>query len=169
MITFIWAEDEKHQIGLDGHLPWHLPQEMQHFKELTKGHSIVMGRKTFISLPKLLPQRKHLVLSKNHTLARTYANNDWVEFFSSLGDLNRWLKTHQNDSIFVIGGSSLFQALMTQVDRLEKTEIKAVFVADTVMPAIDYSKFKLINEVTHYPGKHTKYLYRYLTYVRKEN
>lgn len=89
MITFIWAEDEKHQIGLNGHLPWHLPQDMQHFKKLTKGHPIVMGRKTFDSLPKILPQRQHLVLSRNPNLARKYAENEQVTVFSSLSDLNR--------------------------------------------------------------------------------
>lgn len=168
MITFIWAEDKKHQIGLNGHLPWHLPQDMQHFKKLTKGHPIVMGRKTFDSLPKILPQRQHLVLSRNPNLARKYAENEQVTVFSSLSDLNRWLKTHQNDSIFVIGGFSIFQALKEQVNCLEKTEIKATFAGDTKMPPIDYARFKLISEVTYYPSKHTKYLYRYLTYVRKE-
>lgn len=65
MIRFIWAEDEDGRIGYQGALPWHLPADLKHFKELTSNHIIVMGRKTFDSFPGLLPKRKHIILSTN--------------------------------------------------------------------------------------------------------
>lgn len=168
MIIFVWAEDEKHQIGLDGHLPWYLPKDLEHFKKLTVGHPIIMGRKTFASLPRLLPNRQHIVLSSSCEVAHKFDHNNQVVILSSLNKLKHWLKSHQDEKIFVIGGTSVFQALKKQVDYLEKTEIKAVFAGDTIMPTIDYSQFELIKKETHLPDDQNKYSYEFLTYARKE-
>ena len=91
MIEYVWAEDQKHQIGLNGHLPWHLPADMHHFKEETMGHPIIMGRKTFMSFPKLLPGRKHIVLTHDQTLKEKYQDNDQVVIVSSVAELNKYL------------------------------------------------------------------------------
>ena len=94
MIEYVWAEDKKQQIGLDGHLPWHLPADMRHFKQETIGHPVIMGRKTFMSFPKLLPQRKHIVLTRNVTLKEKYQDNDQVLIVSSLAELNDYIQQH---------------------------------------------------------------------------
>lgn len=167
MITFVWAEDEKQQIGLKGHLPWHLPADLKHFKEVTTGHPIVMGRKTFASLPQLLPDRQHIVLSKNQDLANKFFKNKQVLVLSSITKLNQWIDEHQDQKICVIGGISVFQALASRATYLEKTEIKATFDGDTVMPPIDYSQFKLIKKISHQPDYQNKFSYDFLTYQRK--
>lgn len=167
MLSFVWAEDENHGIGVDGHLPWHLPADLHHFKEKTSGHSIIMGRKTFTSLPHLLPQRKHIVLTHNSSLKQQYSNNEQVEIVTSIVELNNYLKQHENEQLCAIGGVSIFKMLLDQVDILEKTEIKAKFKADTVMPAINYEDFNLVKREVHQHDEKNRYDYIFLTYQRK--
>ncbi|EEJ72258.1 dihydrofolate reductase [Lactobacillus ultunensis] len=167
MIEYVWAEDKKHQIGVDGHLPWHLPADLKHFKEETINHPIIMGRKTFASLPRLLPKRKHIVLTHNEDLKKKYQTNDQVIILASLEELNQYLQNHRSEKICAIGGVSIFKALIDQVDILAKTEIDGVFSADTVMPEIDYDKFKLIKKEAHPADEKNKFPYTFLTYVRK--
>ena len=167
MITYVWAEDQKHQIGVDGHLPWHLPADMKHYKEETMGHPMIMGRRTFASFPKVLPGRKHIVLSRNEDLAKKYADNKQVLVLPSLDKLNDWLDQHKDEKVCAVGGASIFKALLNRVDCLEKTQIDATFKADTVMPAIDYSQFTLIKNEHHDPDSKNKYPYSFLTYMRK--
>ncbi|RMC48882.1 dihydrofolate reductase [Lactobacillus sp. ESL0228] len=167
MLTYIWAEDLSHQIGFNSQLPWYLPADLKHFKELTMGHSIIMGRKTFTSLPNILPKRHHVILTKNQKLVQKYQRNSQVEIVSSLTELNSWLKYHKNEKNYVIGGRSVFQALISQVDYLEKTAIKANFIANVTMPQIDYDKFALIKSVAHQPDANNTYYYDFLTYQRK--
>ena len=87
MISFVWAEDEVGNIGYQGHLPWHLPADLQHFKEKTIGHPMVMGRKTFDSFPGVLPKRKHIVLTHSQDFKQKYQTNNQVEVFINLADL----------------------------------------------------------------------------------
>ena len=75
MLTFVWAEDEAHQIGYQGKLPWHLPADLRHFKKFTWGHPMVMGRRTFASLPELLPGRPHIVLTRDLTFETAQASS----------------------------------------------------------------------------------------------
>lgn len=167
MITFVWAEDENHGIGLNGHLPWHLPADLKHFKEKTIGHPILMGRKTFESFPHLLPERKHLVLTHDQALAKKYQDNDQVLILSSISEMNDYLDSHQDEEIKAIGGVSIFKALLNRVDCLEKTEIAHEFQVDTYMPEIDYQQFKLIKREVHPADEKNKYPYTFLTYVKQ--
>lgn len=168
MIEYVWAEDKKRQIGVDGHLPWRLPADLKHFKEKTIDHPILMGRKTFTSLPKLLPRRKHIVLTHSEELKAKWQDNDQVEILTSIEEMNKYLADHQAETICAIGGVSIFKALLDQVDVLEKTEIDGIFRADTVMPEIDYSRFKLVHKEPHDVDSKNKYPYTFLTYVRKD-
>jgi len=169
MIIFVWAEDQKHQIGIDGHLPWKLPADLHHFKEITYGHPIIMGRKTFMSLPHLLSGRKHIVLTTSLTLKNKYRDNKQVLIINSVRDLRDWIKKHKKQNLCVIGGNSVFSALKNQVDRLEKTEIKATFNANVVMTKINYDDFILVKKESHQPDNLNQYPYDFLTYLRKEN
>ena len=168
MITFVWAEDEKHQIGIDGHLPWKLPADLHHFKKITYGHPIVMGRRTFMSLPHILPGRKHIVLTTSQKLKNKFLADQRVLIISTLTELQRWIDQHKNLEICVIGGNSVFDALKNQVDCLEKTEIKATFTADVTMTKLNYSHFKIVKREFHQPDNLNFYPYEFLTYMRKE-
>lgn len=166
MITYVWAEDQKHQIGYQGHLPWHLPADLKHFKEETMGHPILMGRKTFASLPRILPGRLHVVLTHNKKLKEKYADNQQVIILNNEKELNNFLEKYVDEEICAIGGVSIFKLLLDKVDCLKRTVIDASFKADTVMPDIDYSLFKLVKEEKYHADKINKYPYSFLTYVR---
>ncbi|WP_294830057.1 dihydrofolate reductase [Lactobacillus rizhaonensis] len=168
MITFVWAEDQKHQIGIDGHLPWKLPADLHHFKKITYGHPIIMGRKTFVSLPHLLPGRKHIVLTTSLTLKNKYRDNKQVSIINSVKELQDWINKNRQQNLCVIGGNSVFNALKNQVDCLEKTEIMASFKADVAMTKINYDDFTLVKKESHQPDSFNHYYYDFLTYLRKE-
>lgn len=167
MITFVWAEDLNHGIGYQVNLPWHLPADMKHFKEKTSGHPILMGRKTFNSLPGLLPKRKHLILTHDQEFKKKYADNDQVLVFTSSDELRSYLAEHKKDDIKAIGGVSIFNLLKNQVDVLEKTVIHHGFKVDTYMPELDYNKFELIKKEKHAADEKNKYAYDFLTFKRK--
>lgn len=167
MIAFVWAEDEKGAIGRKGHLPWHLPADLKAFKQRTMGHPILMGKNTFLSLPHLLPGRKHLVLTHSQELRKKYHDNEQVQFFSSWSEVNAYLKKHQTEKICVIGGLSIFAGLKDKVDVLYRTVIHAAFSADTYMCKLDYNDFDLIKKEVHHADSRNKYDYDFLTYQRK--
>ena len=168
MIRFIWAEDEDGHIGYQGTLPWHLPADLKHFKDLTSTHIIVMGRRTFESFPGLLPKRQHIILSTSPTLQRKYQNNAHVKIFSQLKELKNWIKDHSEQTIDIIGGARVFEEFMDEVDMLEKTKIHHVFKGDTLMPKINYKDFEPINTKDHQADEKNKFDYDFLEYERKE-
>lgn len=167
MISFVWAEDQKHQIGCKGHLPWRLPADLAHFKEVTMGHPMVMGKKTFDSFPGLLPGRQHIVLTHDTNLKEKYKDNSQVEIMNSIDELTSWLDKNQLQEVSVIGGAMLFNLLLNKVDKLYKTEILSEFNGDTVMPNINYDEFKLISKKIGKVDEKNKYPYVFLEYERK--
>lgn len=167
MISFVWAEDQKHQIGYKGHLPWRLPADLAHFKKVTMGHPMVMGKKTFDSFPGLLPGRKHVVLTHDTTLKEKYKDNSQVKILNSIDELTSWLDENQSQEVSVIGGAMLFNLLLNKVDKLYKTEILSEFDGDTVMPTINYDEFKLISRKIGKVDEKNIYPYIFLEYERK--
>ena len=167
MISFVWAEDQKHQIGYQGHIPWRLPADLAHFKKVTMGHPMVMGKKTFDSFPGLLPGRKHVVLTHDTTLKEKYKDNSQVKILNSIDELTSWLDENQSQEVSVIGGAMLFKLLLNKVDKLYKTEILSEFDGDTVMPTINYDEFKLISQKIGKVDEKNIYPYIFLEYERK--
>lgn len=167
MISFVWSEDQKHQIGYKGHLPWRLPADLAHFKEVTMGHPMVMGKKTFDSFPGLLPGRQHIVLTHDTNLKEKYKDNPQVEIMNSIDELTSWLDKNQLQEVSVIGGAMLFNLLLNKVDKLYKTEILSEFNGDTVMPTINYDEFKLISQKIGKVDEKNIYPYIFLEYERK--
>lgn len=167
MIKYVWAEDLNGGIGYENHLPWRMPADLHHFKEETIGHPILMGRKTFESLPKILPGRKHYVLTHDQNFAKKYRDNDDVEVLLSTEAMLKCLAEHQDELICAIGGVSIFAELIDQVDILERTIIDGKFTVDTYMPKINYVQFELVKKEAHDADKKNPYAYTYLTYHRK--
>lgn len=125
-ITIVVARAQNGVIGRDGKLPWHLPADLRRFKELTMGSAMVMGRKTFQSLPGLLPGRRHIVLTRDQ---RWHANGAQVG-----RDIDEALTLAGNEPISVIGGAEIFRLFMPLADRIELTEILADVPGDTFIP-----------------------------------
>ncbi|MQS74795.1 dihydrofolate reductase [Companilactobacillus halodurans] len=161
MISFVWAEDENHNIGVDGHIPWNLPNDMKHFKDVTTGHPIVMGRKTFESFPNgPLPKRLNIVISRNPE----YQVPDSVVLLNDKGKLSQYVKP--DDEVMVIGGAGIFELFKDDVDRLYLTKISHAFTGDTKMIPIDYDKFDLIEKKEGIMDEKNIYPYTFETYQK---
>jgi dihydrofolate reductase len=127
-IVLIYARAANGAIGKDGDLPWRLPADLKHFKALTMGLPMIMGRKTFDSLPGLLPGRRHIVLTRDAAWAAK-----GVEVAATLDDA---LALAGGGTIAIIGGAAVFEAFLPLADRVELTQIHADYDGDTFMPPL---------------------------------
>jgi dihydrofolate reductase len=135
MISMIVAYANNRVIGKGGTIPWHLPNDLRHFKRITSGHTIVMGRKTFESLARPLPQRRNVVITSNKTFAAP-----GVEVVHSINDV---LALDNPGEIFIIGGASVYQAFLGIAEQLYITEIALETDGDTFFPEWDCESFVL--------------------------
>ena len=122
-LTIVVAIDAQRGIGINNKLPWHLPEDLAHFKRLTSGHPIIMGRKTFDSIGRPLPNRRNIVVTRN----RDWRHDD-VEAVTSLDDA---IALVGDAPAFIIGGAQIFDAAMALTDRVVVTEIDHTFACDT--------------------------------------
>lgn len=127
-IFLVYARAANGAIGHEGRLPWHLPADLAHFKALTMGCPMIMGRKTFESLPGLLPGRRHIVLTR-----RERWDSEGAEVARSVEEA---LATAGEGAIAVIGGAAIFDSFMDRATRAEVTEIQADFAGDVFMPEL---------------------------------
>ena len=134
MINIIVAYANNRVIGKDGKIPWRLPNDSQHFKRITSGHVVVMGRKTFESIGYPLSQRRNIVLTSSTTLAVP-----GVEVMHSKDDVLAL------DDVFIIGGASVYRQFLDVADRLYITEIALEIDGDTFFPAWDRQSFSLVS------------------------
>ena len=144
MISLIAAVDKNNAMGKDNKLLFHIKEDLLFFKETTINHTIIMGRKTFESLPGVLPLRKHIILTRD----KNYKVNDpQVKIESSLKSILEDLKD-KDEEVFIIGGGEIFEQVMESglVDKIYLTIInKSVEDADTFFPQIPNDKFKVID------------------------
>jgi dihydrofolate reductase len=134
MINIIVAYANNRVIGKDGKIPWRLPDDLQHFKRITSGHIVVMGRKTFESIGRPLPHRRNIVLTSSITFAAP-----GVEVMHSKDDVLAL------DDVFIIGGASIYRQFLDVADRLYITEIALEIDGDTFFPAWDRQSFALVS------------------------
>ncbi len=159
-ITIIVAAAVNDAIGKDNDLIWSLPNDLKRFKRLTSGHCIIMGRKTFDSFPGLLPNRKHIVISRNK-------NNSFPEKVTVVDNFEDALKeTDDDDNPFIIGGGQIYKLAMDFCDKIELTRVHGEFKADTFFPKIDESKWKLIHEELNEKDERHQFSYSYKTYIK---
>ncbi len=145
MINIIAAIDSKKGLGKDNKLIWHISDDLKRFKSLTLNHPIIMGRKTFQSIGKALPQRTNIVITKNPEFRA-----EGVLVVNSLEDAVSKAKVSEgSEEIYIIGGGQVFKEALEKelIDRLYLTLIDGNFNADTFFP--DYSKFKRVSEENH--------------------
>lgn len=128
-IILILARADNGVIGKDGSMPWHLPADLRHFKSLTQGKPMIMGRKTFDSLPGLLPGRRHIVLTRD---------KDWeAEGAEVAGSVKEALKIANAPHIAVIGGAEIYRLFLPKADRIALTEVHIDVDGDTNMDSFD--------------------------------
>ncbi len=139
MISMVLAMSENNCIGKDGKLPWHLPEDMLHFKNVTMGKVVIMGRKTWESIPKKfrpLPGRKNVIISRNPD----YDAPDVVDVFTSLEVA---IAAYKDNDIAIIGGGQIYTLGMPHADVLEVTHVRQHVDGDTFFPPIDPAVWQL--------------------------
>lgn len=158
-VTLIAAAAENNELGKDKDLVWHLPDDFKRFKQLTTGHHIIMGRKTFESFPKPLPNRTHLIITRQ----KDYQPDGAIVVHS----LEKALEIAKADEQpFVIGGGEIYKLSMEKADKIELTRVHGTFEADTFFPEIDPEKWKLVSSEFHEKDERHAYAFTYLTYER---
>ena len=149
-ISIIAAISESRALGKNGKLLWHIPEDMKRFKKLTEGHVVIMGRKTFESIGKFLPNRMNIVVTRNillTNLKRPSQLGQYLSFCHSLKEAirqarGRFIQNKFPGEIFIIGGGQIYQQAIKYADKLYLTIVKGDFKADTFFP--DYSEFKKV-------------------------
>lgn len=160
MISIIAAIDSKNGIGKENSIPWHISEDFKRVKELTLGHPIIMGRKTFESIGKPLPERTNIVISRNPAMYHqlVYDNANFVSCNSLAEAVKIAEKSDGSDEIFIFGGGQIFQEALEKgiVDKLYLTIVDGDFNADTFFPDYKSLGFKKISEEVH-EGKGNKF------------
>ncbi len=137
IISIIVAVGENRAIGKNNGLLWNIPEDMEHFRSVTRGHAVIMGQKTFESIGRPLPQRTNVVLTQDPDF-----HPDGCVIAHSVEEALTAAKKAENEEIFFIGGGMVYQQAIPLADRLYVTVVKGNFEADTFFP--DYSMFKKV-------------------------
>lgn len=162
-LSMIAAVAQNHLIGKDNDLPWHLPDDMTFFKQTTKGHTIIMGRKSFEALGGLLPKRRHIVITRKkdyqpegvtvvHSMAEAFVaapHSDWPH------------------EVFVTGGAEIYQMALSVADRLYITHVHGSVAGDTYFPPVDWQQWHLLSEEYHSRDEKHAFSFCFSIYDRK--
>ncbi len=168
-ISIVVAMARNRVIGNKGELPWHLPTDLKHFKELTTGHSVIMGRKTFESilkrLGKPLPDRQNIVLTENRGYTAPAPGCNVVHSFREAYYLATNLTAHKEE-IFVIGGEKIYRLALPQAERIYLTLVEARPEGDVLFPEINLQKWPMISAQHHESDEKNKYPFTFMTLER---
>ncbi|AVI50225.1 diacylglycerol kinase [Pukyongia salina] len=160
MITMIAAAGENNELGLNNQLVWHLPDDFRRFKQLTSGHYIIMGRKTFESFPNPLPNRTHIVITRNKDYSA-----DGITVVHSMEKALELSKT--DNQPFIIGGGEIYTQGLDVAQKIELTRVHGTFDADTYFPEIPESDWELVEEHYHPVDERHDHAFTYETWVRR--
>ncbi len=151
-ISIIVAIDENKAIGKNNQLLWHLPNDLKFFKKTTSGHPIIMGRKTYDSIGKPLPNRKNIIITRNKDL-KIEGAEVYTSLLEALGDLE------EENEVFIIGGAEIYKQALPISDKIYLTQVHHQFEADTYLDDFDQSDWKIVHQEDHF--KDEKHLYDY--------
>ena len=157
-ITLIAALSQNNVIGVNNSIPWRIKDDMLHFKDLTMGHPVIMGRKTYDSLPdsfKPLPGRKNIVMSRN------YQDNNGIYLAKNMDEA---LKLAGDEETYVIGGSQIYESFLPIANKMELTKIQRDYEGDAFFPEINWKEWELINQENKETIKGLKYSFE--TYLK---
>ena len=162
MLSIIVAKAKNNVIGKNNELIWHLPEDLKRFKKLTTGHTIIMGRKTFQALGRVLPERKHIIFSQNPDFKVDDPN---VEIVHSMLQIQEYIENDEEN--FVIGGAMIYNLLMPYVTKMYVTQIDKEFEGDAFFPKIDEEKWKEIERIPGIKDEENSLDYEFITYEKK--
>lgn len=161
MISIIVAIAQNYAIGKNNELLWHISNDLKRFKKITQGHSVLMGKKTYESLPKVpLPNRKNIVI--------TDVAGEKFEGCITVYSIEEAMQVCENDEeVFVIGGGSIYRQFLPKADKLYLTKVHKDFDADTFFPEINYDEWELTEKEDVNEDTQNDFNYTFLTYIRK--
>ena len=162
MLSIIVAKAKNNTIGKDNKLLWNIPDDLKRFKELTINHNIIMGRKTFESIGRILPNRKHIIFSQNPDFK---IDNENIEIVHSMLQIQQYIEDENEN--FVIGGAMIYNLLMPYVTKMYVTEIDKDFEGDTFFPRINPDIWQEISREEGPKDEENDFKYEYVVYKRK--
>ena len=163
MLSIIVAKAKNNIIGKNNKLLWSLPEDLKRFKKLTTGHTIIMGRKTFDSLGRILPNRKHIVFTQNPDFK---VEDENVEIVHSMLEIKQYIEDENEN--FVIGGAMIYNLLLPYTKKMYVTEINQDFEGDAFFPKINLEDWKIIEKEKGIKNEKNNLEYEYVTYERIE-
>jgi dihydrofolate reductase len=159
MISMITCMDKNRTIGLNNKLPWHLPADLKYFKQLTTNNVIIMGRNTYDSIGKPLPNRRNVVLTRN---------KEWsVPGVDVVHSVEAVLTKYKDQNIFIIGGEEVYKQFLGNADRLYITLIEKSFSGDSFFPVVQEEQWELTTETIGEKDSSNPYDYKFLVYEKK--
>ncbi len=162
MLSIIVAIANENVIGKDNKLIWHLPEDLKHFKEITTGHKIIMGRRTFESLGGILPNRKHIILCNDMEMN---IDDENVEVLEDISMLDKYINS--DEECFVIGGATIYKLLMPYSNKMYITKINQDFEGDVYFPEIKDEEWEEVDRQKGLKNEANPFDYDYITYIRK--
>ncbi len=158
IVTIVVAIAENHAIGKDNKLLWHLPNDLKHFKEITTGHTIIMGRKTYESVGKPLPNRRNIIVTRQ---------NITIEGCEAVNSIEAALALCADDAeAFIVGGAEIYKQAMKLTDRIYLTVVHQKFEADSFFPEISKPEWKEVYREDHEPDNKNAIPYSFITFER---
>ncbi|MCR8842784.1 dihydrofolate reductase [Paenibacillus sp. SC116] len=159
-INMIWAMDRNNLIGRDNALPWHLPNDMKYFRRVTSGKTVVMGRKTYDSIGRPLPNRRNLVLTRNAKWS--------AEGAETITDLEVVLKLAEQEEVMIMGGAEIYHLFMPHADRLLITFIDAEYEGTDYFPNFEQTDWLLVEETEGTVDEKNPVPHRFSVYERNK-
>lgn len=163
MLSIVVAKAQNNIIGKDNKLLWHISEDLKRFKDLTTGHTIIMGRKTFESLGRILPNRKHIVFTQNPDFK---VNDENVKIVHSMLEIQEYIENKEEN--FVIGGAMIYNLLMPYANKMYITEIHKDFEGDTVFPKINLDIWEEVSREKGEDIEQNNLEYDFVVYERKK-
>lgn len=163
MISMIVATSKNNAIGKDNSLLWHISEDLKRFKEITSGHKMIMGRKTFESLPGILPNRHHIILTRDNNFN---VDSDKVSIIHNIDEV---IKNYKNSSeeVFIIGGGEIYNLFMPYADKLYLTKVQKDFDADTFFPQINMNDWEIIHKSAEKTDEKSGLIFEFIDLIRK--
>lgn len=161
MLSVIVAIDENNLMGSNNDLPWHLPNDLKRFKQITTGHTIIMGRKTYESIGRPLPNRKNIIITRNKNF-----NAEGCIVIHSWEEIRQYIE--EEDEVFLIGGADLIKQKLHQVDRIYLTVIHETFNGDIYFPKLNLDEWELVEEEQGVIDEKNVYPHTFYVYNRKK-
>lgn len=161
-LILIAAAGEGNELGNKSELPWHLPDDFKHFKRTTTGHAMIMGRKTFDTFPKPLPNRRHIIITRDRGYQADHPDCEVVYSLKEAIDAISELET-----VFVIGGGEVYRQALPYATGIELTRVHGRFEADTFFPEIDPSEWELISSSFHSKDARHDHAFTFQRFNRK--